>query len=170
MLREAGLRARRRGALSPPTAWSPRFGPARCRGHRRRAGALGVAGPRPRATMLHTGGSNVPRTEGPHRTGLVTSRWRKSFGSAVLRRQRWPPVVPDDWRRTLQVERGERGEWGPWIGRGEARRAAHRGKGGERQRWPNPDGRWGPGAWERCRNVGSGRRSSALVADERRTG
>jgi hypothetical protein len=34
---------------------------------------------------------------------------------------------------------GERGESGPWIGRGEALRVARRGKGGEWWRRPNPD-------------------------------
>jgi hypothetical protein len=38
---------------------------------------------------------DVRMTDGTHRTGLATSRRRKSFGSTVLR-QRWPPVVPDD--------------------------------------------------------------------------
>jgi hypothetical protein len=62
------------------------------------------------------------------------------FGSAVLRRQGWPPVVPNDRRRTLQVGGIDRGDRGLWIWRGGARRAAHRGKRGERGHRPNPDG------------------------------
>jgi hypothetical protein len=46
--------------------------------------------------------------EGAHRTEVETLRRRRSFGLAVLQRQWWPPVVPDDRRRTLQVEGRER--------------------------------------------------------------
>jgi hypothetical protein len=46
--------------------------------------------------------------EGAHRTEVEMLRRRRSFGLAVLLRQWWPPVVPDDRQRTLQVEGRER--------------------------------------------------------------
>jgi hypothetical protein len=83
---------------------------------------------------------DVPRMEETHWTGLATSRRRKRFGSAVLRRHWWPLVVPGDRRRTLRVRGREGGGRGLWIGRGGARKVVHRGKGGGRRRRPNFDG------------------------------
>jgi hypothetical protein len=102
--------------------------------------------------------------EETHRTGLATSRRSKSFDSGVLWWPRWPPVVPDDRRRTLEVGGREGGEWGSWIGIGETRKAAHQGKGGEQRRQPNPDGWRRPGARETYGVVGQWRWRTAPVA------
>jgi hypothetical protein len=92
-------------------AWSPHSSLTRWRGHLWWAGALGAAGPMPRASVLHEECTRRPKDGGSSSDQVATSRWRRSIGSAVLRWQRWPPVVPDDWRCTLQVRGRERERW-----------------------------------------------------------
>jgi hypothetical protein len=62
----------------------PRSGLVRWHDHRRRAGALGVAGPRPRASMLHGECAERPKDGGAHRPRVATSRRRRRFVSGVL--------------------------------------------------------------------------------------
>jgi hypothetical protein len=85
--------------------WSPRSSLVRWHDHRRRAGALGAIGPRPRASVLHGGCARRPKDGGssPDRGGNVKAEEELLLGGAPM-----TTVASDGPRRSVTHPAGQR--------------------------------------------------------------